>query len=67
MNLADAIKRIDKAHGKVESDESVLERMNRLLEPKVEVVPCEGIRELLWDAHHEDEMNRFFNERKGNI
>ena len=64
MNLADAIKRIDKAHGKVESDESVLERMNRLLEPKVEVVPNEGIRELLWDAHHEDEMNRFFNEKK---
>tara|TARA_B100000749_G_C18415627_1_gene461161 strand:+ start:392 stop:583 length:192 start_codon:yes stop_codon:yes gene_type:complete len=62
MNLADAIKRIDKAHGKVESDESVLERLNRLLEPKEVVDPVDHDCELLWDAHHQNELNRFFNE-----
>ena len=63
MNLADAIKRIDKAHGKIESDESVLERLNHLMEPeKIVVDSVERECELMWDAHHEDEMNRFFNE-----
>ena len=63
MTLEDAIKRIDKTHGKVESNESVLERLNHLMEPKEIVVDSvEHECELMWDAHHEDEMNRFFNE-----
>ena len=67
MTLEDAIRRIDIVHGKVnefkdKDNESVLERLNRLMEPKEEVVDHDC--ELLWDTHHEDEMNRFFNEKK---
>ena len=67
MTLEDAIRRIDIVHGKVnefknKDNESVLERLNRLMEPKEEVVDHDY--ELLWDTHHEDEMNRFFNEKK---